>query len=69
MAQVAWTIKRHLHNVLTYYAHPITNAVAEGLNSMIAGIQTRACGFRNIAIYFHCGGLDLYPSAATPRRV
>jgi len=68
MIDVARTIKRHLHNVLTYYAHPITNAVAEGLNSKIAGIQKRACGFRNrdhfkIAIYFHCGGLDLYPSS------
>jgi len=67
MIEVAQTVKRHLHNVLTYYAHPITNAVAEGLNSKIAGIQKRACGFRNrdhfkIAIYFHCGGLDLYPS-------
>lgn len=71
MVEVARTLKRHLHNVLTYYAHRVTNAVAEGMNSKIATIQKRACGFRNrdhfkIAIYFHCGGLNLYPSAATP---
>jgi len=29
-----------------------------------------ACGFRNrdhykLAIYFHCGGLDLYPATTT----
>jgi transposase len=60
------TIKRHLHNVMTYFAHRITNAVSEGLNSKIQTIKKMACGFRNrenfkTAIYFHCGGLDLYP--------
>jgi transposase len=74
MIEAARMIKRHLHNVLTYYVHPVTNAVAESLNSKIAGIQKRACGFRNrdhfkIAIYFHCGGLNLYPSALTPGKV
>jgi transposase len=74
MIEVARMIKRHLHNVLTYYLHPVTNAVVEGLNSKIAGVQKRACGFRNrdhfkIAVYFHCGGLSLYPSASTPGKV
>jgi len=60
-------IKRHLHNVMTYFAHPITNAVSEGLNSKIHTIKKMAYRFRNqehfkTAIYFHCGGLDLYPS-------
>ena len=41
--------------------------VAEGLNSKIQTIKKRAYGFRNpsnfkLAIYFHCGGLDLYPT-------
>jgi hypothetical protein len=45
---------------------PITNGVAEGLNSKIMSIKRKAGGFRNAqhfttAIYFHCGGLDLYP--------
>ena len=70
MIEAAKLIARHLPNVLTYFKHRITNAVAEGLNSKIATIQKRACGFRNrdhfkIAVYFHCGGLDLYPASAT----
>jgi transposase len=74
MIEAARTINRHLHNVLAYFAHPITNAVTEGLNSKIDVIQKRACGFRNrdhfkIAVYFHCGGLNLYPSVSTPGKV
>ena len=74
MIEAARLIARHLPNVLTYFKHRITNAVAEGLNSKIATIQKRACGFRNrdhfkIAIYFHFGGLDLYPASATHRKL
>jgi transposase len=59
-------IQRHLANVVTYSRHFITNAVAEGLNSKIMSIKRRAGGFRNpnnfkTAVYFHCGGLSLYP--------
>jgi transposase len=64
--KVAATLKRHIQNILTYCVHPITNAVAEGLNSKIMAIKRKACGYRNkenfkTAIYFFCGGLDLYP--------
>ena len=57
---------KYLHNILTYFEHPITNAVSEGLNSKIQTIKKMAYGFRNrehfkTAIYFHCGGLQLYP--------
>jgi transposase len=70
MIAAAKLIARHLPNVLTYFTHRITNAVAEGLNSKIATVQKRACGYRNpdhfkIAVYFHCGGLNLYPAAVT----
>jgi len=63
---VARMISRKLENVTSYCRHPITNAVAEGLNSKIMAIKRRAGGFRNIenfktVIYFHCGGLRLYP--------
>jgi transposase len=73
MVEKAKLIARHLPNVLTYFKHRVTNAVAEGLNSKIATVQKRACGFRNrdnfkIAVYFHCGGLDLYPASATHRK-
>jgi transposase len=64
--KVAAMVQRRLENVITYCTHFITNAVAEGLNSKIMSIKRRAGGFRNgenfkTAIYFHCGGLSLYP--------
>lgn len=64
--QVASMFRKHLPNILTYLKHRITNAVSEGLNSAIQTVKKMARGFRNrehfkIAIYFHCGGLDLYP--------
>jgi transposase len=39
MIAAAKLIARHLPNVLTYFVHRITNAVAEGLNSKIATVQ------------------------------
>ena len=65
--KVARMLKRHLDNILTYFKHRITNAVSEGLNAKIQGIKKMAYGFRNvehfkIAIFFHCGGLSLFPS-------
>ena len=47
MIEAAKMIARHLPNVLTYFTHRVTNAVAEGLDSKIATVQKRACGFRN----------------------
>ncbi len=66
MRKVAHLLKRHLLNILTYATHRLTNAVAEGLNSKIQQVTKMAYGYRNTehfktAIYFHCGGLDLYP--------
>jgi len=62
----ARTLKRHETGLLSYFAHRITNAGAEGLNSRIQAIRVAARGYRNrehfkTAIYFHCGGLQLYP--------
>jgi transposase len=64
--KAARTVQRHLPNILTYFTHRITNATAEGLNSRIQTVKQKACGFRNrdhykTAIFFHCGGLNLYP--------
>lgn len=64
--KAAKTLNSHLVNILTYFKHRITNATSEGINSKIQMIKNMACGFRNrehykTAIYFHCGGLDLYP--------
>ncbi len=66
LKKVARTINERLANVVSYCRHGITNAVAEGLNSKIMSIKRRVGGYRNrenfkTAIYFYCGGLDLYP--------
>jgi transposase len=68
--KVARMVRAHLPNILSYYAHRVTNAVSEGINSAIQTIKKRAFGYRNQdhfmnAIYFHCGGLDLYPPVPT----
>lgn len=67
MAAVAKLIRRHLPNVLTYLTHRVTNAGLEAVNATIQWVKKTARGFRNVehfktAIYFHCGGLDLYPT-------
>jgi transposase len=67
--RVARMIARYYENIATYFKHPITNAAAEGLNAAIQRVKGMARGFRNpkrfrMAIYFHCGGLDLYPCTA-----
>jgi transposase len=67
MIAKAKMLKDHLQNILTYLAHPITNALSESLNSKIQWVKYTARGFRNLdnfktAIYFHCGGLDLLPA-------
>lgn len=66
MAAVAKILRRHLPNLLTYLRHRITNAGLEAVNAVIQWVKKTARGFRNAehfktAIYFHCGGLDLYP--------
>ena len=49
---------------LAYFDHPYTNAILEGLNSVIQNVKTRARGFKNMdyfstMIYLTCGKLDL----------
>ena len=67
MIQAAKCFKVYLRSILNYFTHRMTNAVAEGLNSKIQGILKSAYGYRNkenfkTAVYFHCGGLSLYPA-------
>jgi transposase len=67
MKRVAQMIKTHWANIKTYFKHRITNAGAESINAKIQMIKYMSRGFRNRerfrnAIYFHCGGLDLYPA-------
>lgn len=62
----AQMIRKHLRGILNAIVHGATNAASESVNAKIQRIKRQACGFRNRerfrnAIYFHCGGLDLYP--------
>jgi len=64
--KVALTLEQHLHGLLNYFVHPITNAISEGFNSKIQAIKADARGFRRFENYrtrilFHCGKLDLQP--------
>jgi len=64
--EVARTIKEHLWGILNAIVLKVSNGPAEGLNSRIKMIKIRSRGFRNKdrfanAIYFHLGGLNLYP--------
>ncbi len=66
--KVARTIKKHLWGILNAIVLKVSNGPAEGLNRRIKMIKVRSRGFRNKdrfanAIYFHLGGLDLYPEA------
>ena len=66
MKKVARMLKERLGNVVTWWRHPITNAVSEGLNSKIQSIKSAARGFHSFASYririlFFCGKLDLKP--------
>ncbi len=54
-----------------YFSQRITNAGSESMNAKIQAVKRLACGFRNRlrfrnAIYFHCGGLNLYPKLVAP---
>ena len=65
MRAAAKTVRGQIANIMTYFKHRVTNAMSESINGKIQTIRQMACGFRNIehfkaAIYFHCGGLNLY---------
>lgn len=64
--KVARMLKGHLVQVLNFFIHRITNAYAEGFNSTIQALIKRANGYRRRErlkrdLFFHMGGLDLYP--------
>jgi transposase len=66
---VAKTLRAHLPNVLTYFAHRITNATSEGVNSKIQGIKKTPTG---IAIAITSRPRSISTAAAstsTPKRM
>jgi transposase len=65
--KAAVTIRKRLKGIINAVVLNVTNATTESLNAKIQWVKRTACGFRNRerfrnAIYFHCGGLDLYPA-------
>ncbi len=57
-------LKNHWTEILNYFDYRYTNAILEGMNSIIQNIKRRARGFRNdeyfkTMIYLVCGKLDL----------
>jgi transposase len=69
MKDVAKMLRRHREGLLNYTTHRITNAAAEGFNSIIQTIKANARGFRSFEnfrtrILFFCGKLDLRPVSA-----
>jgi len=70
MKRVARTLRKYWDQIENYFRHRITNASLEATNTKIQQVKRRSRGFRNRerfreAIYFHCGGLDLYPAGVT----
>jgi len=66
VVKVARSLKRHLPGLLNYFAHPITNALSEGLNSRVQAVKAAARGYHSFEtfrtrILFFLGGLDLKP--------
>jgi transposase len=66
MRRVAKTVRAFLWGILNAIKLDVTSAAGESINAKIQRVKDRSCGFRSRerfrnAIYFHCGGLDLYP--------
>lgn len=64
--RVARMVNKHLWGILNAIILHASNGPAESINSKIKMIKVRSRAFRNKgrfknAIYFHLGGLDLYP--------
>ena len=67
LAKAADLIEKHAEGILNHLMHPITNAAAEGINSIIQNLKHAARGlpkfesFRTRVLFF-LGGLDLSPA-------
>ena len=64
MKKLVGTIQDHWNEILNYFDYKFTNAILEGINSIIQNIKCRARGFSNneyfkTMIYLGCGKLDL----------
>lgn len=60
MRDFAWTLKRHIEDILNYFDVPINNGAVEGLNNKAKVVSHRCYGFRTaktfITALYHCLG-------------
>lgn len=66
MVKVGRTLRTHLWGIVNAVIQQVDNGRAESINSRIQKLKARSHGFRNrerfrTVIYFHLGGLSLYP--------
>jgi transposase len=66
MKRVAQTLQLYKTEILAYFLHRLTNAVAEGINSIIQAGKRKARGFRTFngfstMIYLECAKLNFAP--------
>ena len=64
MKKLCGLIRDHWKEILNYFEYRLTNAILEGINSIIQNIKRRARGFRNneyftTMIYLNCSDLDI----------
>lgn len=69
MKRVAATVREEREGILNWFSSRATNAILEGLNSVIQSMKRAARGFRNVeyfrtAIFLRLGGLDFSARAA-----
>lgn len=67
VVKVARSFRKYLWGILNAVIAGVTNARAEAINAKIQRLKRMACGYRNRArfrnaIYFHLGGLNMYPA-------
>ena len=63
---MAKTLKQHKEQILAYFSFRLTNAIAEGINSLIQAGKRKARGFRTFQgyetmIYLTCSRLEFAP--------
>lgn len=63
MVEMAGTVKRHWQGILNYIRSRSTNAVLEGVNSLVQAAKSRARGYRNVhrfisMVYLLAGKLE-----------
>ena len=69
----AKTIRNQFENIVTYVHHHITNALYKDSTAKSersnASLAVFATGAYRTAIYFHCGGLDLFPAKSSQPQI